>query len=153
MSDAQRPGGFAASGMEEAMRALADERRKLSEFQAKVNETSTTVHSKDRMLAMTFDGRGELTKVAVNNNKYRSMAPAELAAVITETWAAGRSEAVGKLDGLADADALPGVSYSELTNGTLDLNDVVNVFLGSALSSLPDNMLTPAERAELRGDR
>lgn len=145
-------GGFAGDGMARATAAMADERRKLAEFQNKVSETTTVVQSRDRMVSMTFTGRGELSKLTFNNTRYRSMAPAELAAVITDTLTTGRNEAMAKLGGLMDPDALPGIAFGDLARGNVDLNEVVNAVIGPVLASLPDNLLKPSERAQLRGE-
>jgi hypothetical protein len=112
---------------------LADEQHKLADFQAKVNEARTVAESPDKMLTATFDGRGELVKLTVNNGKYRRMAPAELGVLIMETINRGRAEAFGKLDDFAGADVLPGVRFGELAAGNVDLNEVVGALMTSAV--------------------
>jgi DNA-binding protein YbaB len=140
----------AAEQFAAALAGLDEERRKLSELQERIAGASTVINSKDRLLSLTFDGRGELTKLVFNNTNYRRMAPPELAAVIMETFSAGRTQALEKLGSLAGHDALPGVSLTSLAKGEVELNNVVDAFLGAALEMLPDNALTPGDRAQLR---
>ncbi|WP_460855325.1 YbaB/EbfC family nucleoid-associated protein [Nocardiopsis coralliicola] len=40
--------------------------------------------SKDRMVSATVNARGEIAELRFHTDKYRSMAPAELAAAVTE---------------------------------------------------------------------
>lgn len=82
--------------VDEAMSALDTERRKLAEL-GRVWEEQTTVRAKDNSLTMTFDGRGELVDVAFRGEKYRTLAPAQLAATILETVHRGRTEAVARM--------------------------------------------------------
>ncbi|MEU8328687.1 MULTISPECIES: YbaB/EbfC family nucleoid-associated protein [unclassified Micromonospora] len=112
---------------------LAEERRKLDEFQAKMRAASTTVDSPNKMLTATFDGRGELVKLTFNNTKYRAMAPNELSSLLVETLRRGRAESFGKIDEMAGPDVLPGVSFGDLAGGKVDLNEVVGSLLTSAI--------------------
>jgi DNA-binding protein YbaB len=124
--------------------------RALREFHDNLAQASTVVHSKDRMLTMTFTGQGELEKLTINNNGYRTMAPNELAATITETLAAGRAQALEKLGGMFGGQSLPGVSFGDLAAGRSDPNQVLEAILGPALDLLPANALSESERARLR---
>jgi DNA-binding protein YbaB len=143
---------YIAREMEAALATLATEQRKLAAFQEQVGRTTTVVHSKDRMLTMTFNGRGELDKLTLNDSRYREMAPVELAKIFMETLAAGRREAVQKLGGLMGSDPLPGVSFTDLASGQIDLMEVVNSLVGPALGQLPPNLFRPAEIELLRGE-
>lgn len=123
-----------AGGQLDAMFAmLADEQRKLAEFQEKTAAASTVVESPDRMVAATFDGRGELVKLAFNTAKYRTMAPAQLASVLTDTIGRGRAAAFAKIDEMAGRDVLPGINFGELASGKVDLTEVVGTLITSAI--------------------
>jgi DNA-binding protein YbaB len=149
MSEAYRA-MFGAGDLDAALAGLAEERRKIAELQQKVNATSTVVHSKDRLLSMTFNGQGELEKLTFNGTRYRRMPATELASVIKETLTAGRNEAMGKIGQIMGSDVLPGVKFEDMATGKLDLNSVMDSFLGVALDALPERLQGPA-RARLQG--
>ncbi|MFY1635512.1 YbaB/EbfC family nucleoid-associated protein [Solwaraspora sp. WMMB335] len=147
---ADEGGPTRASGQLEAMFALlAEEQRKLAEFQRKMNEASTTVESANKTLSATFDGRGELIRFTVNNTKYRTMAPNELAEMLLDVIRRGRSQAFGKIDTMAGGDVLPGVRFGDLAAGKVDLNDVVSGLMTSAID-LPG--IARAAEQKARGD-
>ncbi len=136
--------------LDAALGEYEEQVRALREFHDNVAQASTVVHSKDRMLTMTFTGQGELEKLTINNNGYRTMAPNELAAAITETLAAGRAQALEKLGGMFGGQTLPGVSFGDLAAGRSDPNKVLEAILGSALDLLPSDALSDSERARMR---
>jgi DNA-binding protein YbaB len=142
----------ASSVQQQLDAALGDyekQMRALNEFRDNAASASTVVHSKDRMLTMTFTGHGELQKVTVNSNGYRSMAPNELATAISETVAAGRTQALEKMAGMFDGQALPGVSMGDLVSGRADPGSVLEAVLGSMLEVLPPGALSESERTRL----
>ena len=126
----RRPAG---GQLEAVFAVLADEQRKLAEFQEKMATASTVAESPDKMLAATFDGRGELVTLTFNNTKYRTMAPAQLAATVLDVIRRGRAAAFTKIDEAAGRDVLPGINFGELASGKVDVNEVVNTLIGSAI--------------------
>ena len=90
------------------------------------------------MISMTFSGRGELSKLTFNTTKYRTMAPTELAHIITETLTSGRAEAFAKLNDLMGPTSLPGASFSALASGEADLSAVLDDLLSPALQWIAD---------------
>jgi DNA-binding protein YbaB len=123
----------ASAQLETMFALLAEEQRKLADFQRKMNEATTTVESTNKMLTAAFDGRGELVKLTFNNTRYRTMAPKELADMVLDVIRRGRSEAFGKIDAMAGGDVLPGVNFGDLAAGKVDLNDVVSGLMTSAV--------------------
>lgn len=119
--------------LQEALTKVADEQRKMREFRAAMDEATTTVRSKDRMLSATFDGRGELRELKFHSTHYREMAPAELTNVITTLLREGRTEALGKMSDLPGAPRLPGINLGDVASGKLDPNDMVKSLLGPLL--------------------
>jgi DNA-binding protein YbaB len=152
MSEPHQRGMFGAADLDGALAGLAEERRRIKELQETVAETSTVVHSKDRMLSVTFNGRGELDKLTFSGTRYRRVAPTELAKVITETLAAGRNQAMEKLGGMMGSEVLPGVKFEDMATGNVDVNEVIDGFLGAALAGLPDKVLGRFDQARLRGE-
>lgn len=116
--------------LQNALDALDSEQRKLREFNEEMDEASTTVRSKDRMLSATFDGRGELRKLKFDSTKYREMAPAELADAITKVLADGRAQALSKISELSGAPKIPGVDLAEMASGKIDLEKMMSTLLG-----------------------
>nr|WP_221382676.1 YbaB/EbfC family nucleoid-associated protein [Actinoplanes polyasparticus] len=140
MSD-ERTGG--ARRLDTMFALFAEEQRKLAEFQKKMASASTVTESANKMVTATFDGRGELVKLVFNNTKYRSMAPAELATMVTDTIRRGRASAFGKIGEMAGGPVIPGVDFGDLAAGQVDLDKVVNSMLRSAFGRP-----TVAEKAE-----
>jgi DNA-binding protein YbaB len=136
--------------MDAALNDYEEQVRALREFQDNVANTNTVVHSKDRLLTMTFTGQGDLETLTINNNGYRTMAPNELATVITDTLAAGRAQAMEKLGGMFGGQPVPGLSFADLATGRTDPSSVLDAILGPALEMLPQDALSESERARLR---
>ncbi len=114
--------GNAQRELDAALAQLDAERAKLADLGEQIGSGSTVHTTKDRMLTVTLNGRGDLTKLAFNNPKYRQMAPAELGAAIVDAIAAARTEAMGKMDEMLGADLLPGISFKSLANGDIPLD-------------------------------
>lgn len=119
---------------EAALSSLDREHRKLTEVTNMINETSTSVRSKDRSVSMDFDGRGEITAITFHGSKYRSMAPAELSHLLLETIREGRAQCLQKMADAMGEDFLPGISFADLTTGKMGAEDIfqklVSPFLG-----------------------
>jgi DNA-binding protein YbaB len=126
--------------IEQALADLAEERRRLAEIQEEIGKTSTVRHSKDRILSVTVDGRGDVRKVAFDGTRYRRLSPAELAKLIVDTVNDARNEAIQKVGGMVNSDVLPGVSFADVAAGKADMDGIVRSFLGAALDRLPDHM-------------
>ncbi|MEV4629538.1 YbaB/EbfC family nucleoid-associated protein [Micromonospora sp. NPDC049523] len=152
MTDQRHPGaGDATAGFEAALETLAEERKRLGRMHERMAH-GTTITSKDRMLSVTINGRGEILKLTFANTRYRQMAPAELASLITETIAAARAETLTQLADVAGDEVLPGISFRDLAGGAVGLDQVVNSFLSASLDVLPPDAVSAADRARLRGD-
>ncbi|MFD9359447.1 YbaB/EbfC family nucleoid-associated protein [Streptomyces sp. NPDC060031] len=76
-------------------RSLAEfeERRaQIMDLQREFQTASVTATAKDRSVEVTVDAQGNVTGLRFPNAKYRSLAPAELAAVLMQTMAEARAE-------------------------------------------------------------
>ena len=71
--------------LEAALTELREQQEKIREFNTVQKEQRTTILSKNRMVSVTVDSAGRLTDLALKGNRYRNLAPAELASVIKET--------------------------------------------------------------------
>jgi DNA-binding protein YbaB len=120
---------------------LAAEQRKLHDLDKKVEQEKTVVHAKDRSLSMTFDGRGELTSMTFNGEKYRKLAPPALAHTIVETFRAGRTESMEKLSGMMGAPVLPGLDFKGLATGKVSPAEIFDSLLSPALEAMTDGVI------------
>lgn len=147
----QRTPGDATAGFEAALQTLAEERERLGRMHERMAQGTTTT-SKDRTLSVVMNGRGEILKLTFNNTRYRQMAPAELASLVTETIAAARVESLSQLADVAGDEVLPGISLQDLAGGQVDLERMVGSFLSASLDVLPPGAVSAADQARLRGD-
>ncbi|MFE3785973.1 YbaB/EbfC family nucleoid-associated protein [Amycolatopsis sp. NPDC059090] len=130
-------GGDAQKGLEDAVAALEAERRKLGEIGKLWDEASTTVRAKDRSLEMTFDGRGELVELTFNGDRYRKLAPQQLASVILETLRKGRAQAQEKLAGaMGGGVGIPGLDIEGVAAGKVRPDEMFQSLLGPMLEGL-----------------
>ncbi|HEX7660748.1 MAG TPA: YbaB/EbfC family DNA-binding protein [Pseudonocardiaceae bacterium] len=120
---------------------LAAEQRRLHELDKKVDETTTTVHSKDRSFAMTFDGRGEFTSLAFNGEKYRKVAPVQLASMIVETFHVGRIESLEKLSEMVGTPVLPGLDLKGLATGKVSPAEIFDSMLSPAMEAMTGGVI------------
>jgi hypothetical protein len=74
-----------------AMTALESTRAAVADADAALRAASETAVSQDRSVEITVGPQGEVTALKFNDGKYRSMAPAQLSAVILETLGQARS--------------------------------------------------------------
>ncbi|MFE9360581.1 YbaB/EbfC family nucleoid-associated protein [Streptomyces olivaceoviridis] len=97
---------------------------------------SAMATSKDRLVTATVDARGTLTELKFNSSRYRSMAPSELSAVLTETIAKAQKDVTdqmkdifGETDGHLDTvkDILNGSSYQD------ELHEMLEAFIDGRL--------------------
>ena len=79
--------------LDEAIAELRREQERLKSARASLQEVKRKVTSKDGMITVTLDGRGEISAIAFNTQKFRRMAPAELGAALVEVIGRARSEA------------------------------------------------------------
>jgi hypothetical protein len=138
--------------LDAAMVEFEEQRRLLGQFQAQSSEVSTVVHSRDRVLTLSFDGQGDLVKAVVNSEKYRTMAPAEVAAMFMDTFTSGRGQALARMSEMFGGKEIAGgVSVGDLIGGKADLGGLLDAIVGSALDSLPGETLNESERRRLLG--
>jgi hypothetical protein len=109
--------------VEEALAQLRrdqEEIRRVSERAA--NATGATAAAKDRSLSVAVDSQGALTGITFHGQKFRKMAPAELASLIVETARAARTEATAAMVELFQPLFPGGFDLSEMMGGTFDLD-------------------------------
>jgi hypothetical protein len=120
----------ADQGIEDALADLERERRKLREVAAIWDGPGTTVRAAGNAFSMTFDGRGEPTKLTFNAARYRSLPPAQLAQQILDVLRQGRAEAMRKVRDVAGPDTRSGMSFEDLAQGKVDPLKVLDSLVG-----------------------
>jgi DNA-binding protein YbaB len=93
--------------------AMLDTQRRLREI------TATAVAPK-RTVTVVAGCQGEVTELSFPTQAYRSMAPAELAAVIKGTIAKARAEVMRQVSDLMGPVLPEGMSFAELTSAGMD---------------------------------
>ena len=115
-------------GLEDARRRLADEQRRLDDLSKVWQEATTTVRAKDNTFTMTFNGRGELTDLAFQGTKYRTLAPAELAHRIVESLQQGKMESIEKMAATM-GPGVPGLDVVGIASGKVDPRQAIKAMI------------------------
>jgi DNA-binding protein YbaB len=109
-----------AFSLEEATAELRRQQERLQGVRSQLRDSTSKVTSKDGMITVTLDGRGEISSIAFNTAKFRRMAPAELGAALVEVI--GRAQAQARQQ-VADAyrSFIPaGLNMDDLLAGKAD---------------------------------
>jgi DNA-binding protein YbaB len=77
----------------ELMERYQRQRQELGEMQREIQEISATAVGGQHAVKVTVDAHGEILELSFPSGAYRRAAPAELAALITQTIRAARAEA------------------------------------------------------------
>lgn len=82
--------------MELELENLEKERKKLQEFQNKMSGITGTGRSANRMISATVNQQGRLTELVFEGNRYRTLAPKELASFVLEAVHAAEDDAAAQ---------------------------------------------------------
>jgi DNA-binding protein YbaB len=108
--------------IEEATKELRRQQERLLKARAKLADTSTKVRSKDGMVTVILDARGQLSSINFNSQKFRRIAPAELGSILVETIVRAQSESRERVLGAFKPLLPEGLDVSDLMAGKVDLN-------------------------------
>ncbi|MEC4020217.1 YbaB/EbfC family nucleoid-associated protein [Streptomyces sp. H27-D2] len=108
--------------LEEAMAELAEHTQKITQVQEELSRITASATSKDRMVTAVVNPQGEITSLKFHTEAYRTMAPAQLSAVLVTTVNAARVAMTAKVSGsvrplMGDQDAM---ADSLFGGGSLD---------------------------------
>jgi len=130
-------------GAEDLIRGAAEELRqqqaRIKEIRKELDGVTFKATSKDRMITVTVDTKGEVASIVFNTAKFRRMAPAELGAILAETIRQARAESRDKVldayqslipSGMGLADAFSG-------KGSLDLDKIFDDAFSKANEAIP----------------
>lgn len=136
MSEASR-GGLPDLGSTIDM--IEQQQDKLADFQRRIAETSTVVDSRNKALTVTLDGHGELQDLKFNTTAYRSMAPAELSALILETLQKARGQSLDTMQEVMDDAGVGGnVNVKDLTSEETDFSAVLGKIMEPSVDALQE---------------
>jgi len=112
--------------MTEAMRELRGKQEEIASVFGKLQESTATATSKDRMLQATVDGQGRLTELGFNGKRWREMAPKELGAKIVEVVAEAQQQAAAATNELMAGLVPAGVDLEQLRSVGPDLEAMID---------------------------
>jgi len=128
--------------MDAVLADLRAQREKIREFDAAMAVRKTVVTSKNRMVSATVDSKGKLVELSFKGNRYRSMAPAELASLIVETVGTAQENAL-KETLTAAAELIPHARKFAGLEGGLDLDGMFDEAVRIAERPLPESGVDP----------
>jgi DNA-binding protein YbaB len=110
--------------LDEAVAELRRQQQRLMAARASLQDVKSKVTSKDGMVTITLDARGEISAIAFNTQKFRRMAPAELGAALVEVIGKARTQARERVADAYQSFIPPnlGLGLEDLIAGKGDLN-------------------------------
>jgi DNA-binding protein YbaB len=126
---------------------LDKQREEMTRLQAAIASVTATATAPKRQVSVTVDARGEVTELKFLNQSYRSMSPAELAAVIVATIRDAQQQVRAALAEQTGGIGPAGATPADLADGTADWHTAFGeIFsmpesLVEALSKRPTDLL------------
>ncbi|MGW1680199.1 YbaB/EbfC family nucleoid-associated protein [Saccharopolyspora sp. NPDC002376] len=115
-----------------AMQELRAQQEQFSAAFGKLDEVTASATTKDRAIKATVDGRGTLTGLEFNGQRWRDMAPKELGAKIVEVVADAQRQAATAVDEVMAGLTPDGVDLQQLRENGPDLQVMLDTALGEA---------------------
>jgi DNA-binding protein YbaB len=81
-----------AEQIEQAMASLQEQRTKMAAAAKELQAATASVTSKDRMVTVTVGAQGQVVSLTFHTTAYRSMAPAQLATLLTDLLNEARAD-------------------------------------------------------------
>ncbi len=81
-----------AEQIEQAMAALQEQQTRMAEVTRELQAATVSVTTKDRMVTAKVGAQGQVVSLTFHTTAYRSMAPAQLAAALTDVLNEARAE-------------------------------------------------------------
>ncbi len=105
--------------VEQAMARLKDHRARMEEVRAELRQATASVMSKDRMVTAKVGPQGQVVSLTFHTTAYRTMAPAQLADVLTEVLNEARAR-VGEqvTEAMRSVSGIGEVLKLSMTGGT-----------------------------------
>ncbi|MBX7266400.1 YbaB/EbfC family nucleoid-associated protein [Micromonospora sp. Llam7] len=99
--------------------------------------TSASVTTRNRALTVTVDAQSRVTEITFHSGAYRSLAPAELGALLVEAISEAQGEVVSKTMGMFQSLLPAGARLESLLAGSFDPDEMVGEALRAAQTPLP----------------
>jgi hypothetical protein len=123
--------------VQQALDELRVQRERLARAQTQLAGSATKVTSKDHLLTVTLDERGDLASLVFHGTRYRRVAPTELAAVVVETLRTARAQALERMTELFAPFFPAGMPLQDLMRGDVDLDAMFADAVRTADEPLP----------------
>jgi DNA-binding protein YbaB len=107
--------------MNELLSSLGNYQQAAAEARQKMMAASATVRSSNRVVSVTVNGSGQVSAIVFHDDKYRRMAPAELATLLLRTIQQARTDVLAQVKAVAGPMLLPGMSFDDVLAGKVDL--------------------------------
>jgi DNA-binding protein YbaB len=133
--------------MNEAMARLQEVRLSADEINREMADRSYTLMNKRRLFSVTVGVNGELKGLTFNGETYRTLAPAELSALIVETVGEARDLCVAEAsDSLQQIWPGAGQEFDLLTSAA-SLDDLMAGFIKAAGAGLSEDDIAAFEKS------
>lgn len=119
------------NGLEQAYAELARQKAALAEMQDRLSAVSASVTTRNRAITVTVDCRGNVSEIKFLTGAYRSMAPAELGALLVDAIAEAKQEVTAQAAGILQ-EVLPGQSMFDIMRGEVDIESIVDEAVAEA---------------------
>ncbi|GAA3623120.1 hypothetical protein GCM10022223_45130 [Kineosporia mesophila] len=110
--------------IEQVMAQFTEQRAKLQQTQQDLQKVTVTAEPKDHLLTVTMGIDGEVKGIKFHRNDYGSMAPAELASILVETFNKARDKAAAKAQAAFSEMSGFGSELRDSLAGGSDLDEI-----------------------------
>ncbi|MFI7024257.1 YbaB/EbfC family nucleoid-associated protein [Micromonospora sp. NPDC049900] len=111
--------------IEQAYAELAASQAAIADVQSRLDGSETSVTSKNRVITVTVNSRGDLVDIRFLSRSYRSMPSAELATLLVDTVGAARQQAQAAVAAAFAAVLPPGMPVLDMINGEADFESMM----------------------------
>jgi len=138
--------------IKEATEELRRRQERLQKARAKLTDASSKARSKDGMVTVIVDARGQLSAINFNSQKFRRIAPAELSSILVETIVRAQAESRERVL-RAFKPLLPqGLDLSDVLAGKTDLKQMFDDAVRESDEMMTDGKLRiPGTKGESNG--
>jgi DNA-binding protein YbaB len=110
---------------DDTMAELARTQERLQAVRTRLEKKPAKVTSKDGMITVVLDERGEVTSIAFNTAKFRRMAPAELGAALVEVIGKARAEGRDRVISAYRSFLPEGMDLEKIMSGKLSTDGML----------------------------
>jgi DNA-binding protein YbaB len=136
----------------QATEELQSRQKSLLAARGKLAGLTTKVTSKDGMVTVMLDARGQLTKLNFNTQKFRRIAPTELSSILVETISRAQAESRDQVLRAYQQFLPDSVDVRGMMAGKTDLNEMFEDALRQADEMMADGKLRfPQSRSARNG--